>query len=93
MKGTLEELGKYSFELGQALRKESVGELIACLERNKGLFGKERLEAFRKADREVQEITLRKMICERTDLPKGLRKKATEWLLIRGYYPGVGFNG
>lgn len=82
-------LSRYSFELGQALRKENVEELVACLERNASLFGEGRLETFRKASRETQEATLRKMICERHDLPEGLRKKAAEWLSERGYHPGI----
>lgn len=37
----------------------------------------------------ILEITLHKMACEITSIPEDIALKAAEWLLVRGYIPGI----
>lgn len=37
----------------------------------------------------ILEITLHKMACEITTIPEDIALKAAEWLLVRGYIPGI----
>ena len=37
----------------------------------------------------ILEITMYKMACEITSIPEDIALKAAEWLLVRGYIPGI----
>lgn len=37
----------------------------------------------------ILEITMCKMACEITSIPEDIALKAAEWLLVRGYVPGI----
>lgn len=74
-----ERIRDYVKRLGDVLRTESVEKLVEFV------VGEGLSQGFENAPYEVQELTLYKMIANRTDMPKELHDKAVSWLLLRGY--------
>ena len=69
----------YIQQLGKVLKTKSVEKLTEFIAKEIPEVG------FQNATYEVREITMWKMIANRTDMPKALRKKACKWLVAHGY--------
>lgn len=65
----------YTKELKKVLLTKDYKELQKFVEEQQGL----------KMRDNVAEITLHKMICNKTDLPKKMQKESKKWLNNRGY--------
>lgn len=66
---------EYNTELKKVLMTKDYKELQKFVQEQQGL----------KMRDNVAEITLHKMICNKTDLPKKMQKESKKWLNNRGY--------
>ena len=74
-------MNDYYKELGRALRTRDIDEL-------KKFFFEFRHEKPAVSDK-VLEISMHKMICNRTDMPENLIMESRLWLMSRGYSPRI----
>ena len=80
----MDAISKYSVELAKCLEKESIEELDKFVEEHQKDLDKKMVKAWRVAKREVKELTLYKMIANKTNVDNKLRCKARRWLREHG---------
>ena len=73
------ELCDYAKRLGEVLRTKDVNKLTEFIRAEMPI------SMFPSATYQVREITMWKMIANRTDMPQELHKEACDWLLSHGY--------
>lgn len=78
-------LKNYVKERDKMLKKCSVSEYRKFVHEHKQSFTKEFISAFDKAADEVLEISLHKMIVNAVKLPKNMRDRSAQWLVMRGF--------
>lgn len=86
----MENIEKYVKERDKMLLKGSVSELKKFIAKYKGYYNPMMVDALARAEDEVLEITLHKMIIHCVNLPFDYRQKSADWLLDRGYSLDLG---
>lgn len=86
----MENIEKYVKERDKMLLKGSVSELKKFIAKYEGYYNPMMVDALARAEDEVLEITLHKMIIHCVNLPFDYRQKSAYWLLDRGYSLDLG---
>lgn len=86
----MENIEKYVKERDKMLLKGSVSELKKFIAKYEGYYNPMMVDALARAEDEVLEITLHKMIIHCVNLPPDYRQKSADWLLDRGYSLDLG---
>ena len=81
----MENIEKYVKERDEMLLKGSVAELEKFIAKYEEYYNPMMVDALARAEDEVLEITLHKMIIHCVNLPFDYRQKSADWLLDRGY--------
>ena len=86
----MDNIEKYVKERDKMLLKGSVSELKKFIAKYEGYYNPMMVDALARAEDEVLEITLHKMIIHCVNLPFDYRQKSADWLLDRGYSLDLG---
>lgn len=86
----MKNIEKYVKERDKMLLKGSVSELKKFIAKYEGYYNPMMVDALARAEDEVLEITLHKMIIHCVNLPFDYRQKSADWLLDRGYSLDLG---
>ena len=86
----MENVEMYVEERDEMLLKGSVSELKKFIAKYEGYYNPMMVDALARAEDEVLEITLHKMIIHCVNLPFDYRQKSADWLLDRGYSLDLG---
>lgn len=86
----MKKIEKYAKERDEMLMRGSVAELKKFIAKYERYYNPMMADALVRAEDEVLEITLHKMIIHCVNLPFDYRQKSADWLLDRGYSLDLG---